>query len=129
MVGAAFQQAFPEEQLAKMDQRELLAAMCFSSYVLLLGLCCKGWGTRVGQIARTERPPVSQVMPDPLQRYQEQEEVGKAQPVLQASSRKAGRQLDVGSFLVGVELSLRQLAPELTQGLLGPLTNGECQTD
>ena len=31
---------------------------------------------------------------------------------------------DVGSFLIGVEVSLRQLIPEKTKGLIGPLTNG-----
>ena len=42
--------------------------------------------------------------------------------------RRTGGQLDVGSFLIGVEVSLRQHAPALTQGLFGPLTNGEnCQ--
>ena len=125
MAGADFRQAFPEEQLAKMGQRELLAAMCFSAYVLLLGVCCKGWGTSAGRTERRKPSQVNLVMPDPLQRYQEQDDIGKTQPVVQAGSRKAGRQLDVGSFLVGVELSLRQLAPEITQGLLGPLTTSE----
>lgn len=31
---------------------------------------------------------------------------------------------DVGSFLIGVEVSMRQLVPEKTKGLIGPLTNG-----
>ena len=31
---------------------------------------------------------------------------------------------DVGSFLIGIEVSLRQLIPEKTKGLIGPLTNG-----
>ena len=31
---------------------------------------------------------------------------------------------DVGSFLIGVEVSLRQLVPDKTKGLIGPLTNG-----
>ena len=30
---------------------------------------------------------------------------------------------DVGSFLIGIEVSLRQLVPEKTKGLIGPLTN------
>jgi len=30
---------------------------------------------------------------------------------------------DVGSFLIGIEVSLRQLMPEQTKGLIGPLTN------
>ena len=31
---------------------------------------------------------------------------------------------DVGSFLIGMEVSLRQLIPEKTKGLIGPFTNG-----
>lgn len=31
---------------------------------------------------------------------------------------------DVGSFLIGIEASLRDLMPEKTNGLIGPLTNG-----
>ena len=34
--------------------------------------------------------------------------------------------LDAGSFLVGVELSLRQSHSRTVQGLFGPLTNGGC---
>ena len=37
----------------------------------------------------------------------------------------AGR-LDLGSFLVGVEVSLRHSHRKATQGLFGPLTNGWC---
>jgi len=32
---------------------------------------------------------------------------------------------DVGSFLIGIEVSLRQLMPEQTKGLIGPLTNSK----
>lgn len=39
-------------------------------------------------------------------------------------SRPQTTLFDVGSFLIGVEVSLRQLVPEKTKGLIGPLTNG-----
>ena len=35
-----------------------------------------------------------------------------------------GGRLDLGSFLVGVEVSLRDSSPQMTAGLFGPLTNG-----
>ena len=32
--------------------------------------------------------------------------------------------LDLGSFLIGIELSMRDIDPENMEGLFGPLTNG-----
>ena len=51
--------------------------------------------------------------------------VATAEPSVCRTRRAAmaGR-LDLGSFLIGVEVSLRQSHPKTTQGLYGPLTNG-----
>ena len=38
---------------------------------------------------------------------------------------RRGARLDAGSFLIGVEVSLRDCEAEMTQGLFGPLTQGE----
>lgn len=38
---------------------------------------------------------------------------------------RRGARLDVGTFLMGVEISLRNDNPSLTEGLFGPLTNGK----
>ena len=52
-------------------------------------------------------------------------------PAVEGSSprrtRRAGLggKLDLGSFLLGVEVSLRHMHPKITQGLFGPLTNGQ----
>ncbi len=38
---------------------------------------------------------------------------------------RRGAKLDVGTFLIGVEVSLRHSEPVDTEGLFGPLTNGK----
>lgn len=38
---------------------------------------------------------------------------------------RRGARLDVGSFLIGVEVSLRDSEPSITEGVFGPLTNGK----
>lgn len=74
-----------------------------------------------------------QLFPDPLQRYKVAgRALGQPQPAAVAIGEghspklRGGRRarLDVGSFLIGVEVSLRHCEPSLTEGLFGPLTNG-----
>ena len=72
--------------------------------------------------------------PDPLQRYKVSGISRVPKPVvLTQSSPSAVRnvrratitgKLDLGSFLIGMEVSLRHSEPQKTQGLFGPLTNG-----
>ena len=125
-VGAEFQQSFPEEYLTQVEKRELLGLLCLGAYVLLLGKCCRGWGT--GERTTRGRTEENEggghfFSKDPLKEYQQGAE-DSPQAVRLRLDRKTGGQLDVGSFLIGVEVSLRQHAPALTQGLFGPLTNG-----
>ena len=47
----------------------------------------------------------------------------------QVGKRPAMRgQLDLGTFLIGVDVSLRNLFPDLMVGVLGPLTNSKAAT-
>ena len=77
--------------------------------------------------------PLRQVhAPDPLQKYKRVAESRRQQAMVvpQGSPprgvRKAtiGRKLDLGSFLIGVDTSLRDENPNMTQGLFAPLSNG-----
>ena len=69
---------------------------------------------------------------DPLQSYklrgvQEPHTIvvpGSPQNTKAARKVAMGAQLDLGSFLIGVEVSLRDCEPKKTAGLFGPLTNG-----
>ena len=128
-IGSNFLHLFPEEYLTKIDRKELLGLMCLGAYVLLLGKCCRGWG--IGDKCTVskgldETPDIPGPIPDPLLKYQQ---IGaRHSPVIsheEGSRKRGGRRLDVGSFLIGVEVSIRQMAPELTQGLFGPLSNGK----
>ena len=94
-------------------------------YVLLLGRCCRGWGVGETTLKTTEQDHFTQpVVSDPLQKYQQGDE-RRSPHVTRSPIKRRGCKLDVGSFLIGVEISLRQQAPELTQGLFGPLTNSQ----
>jgi hypothetical protein len=126
-----------ETQGQGVRREDLLNLACLGSYVLLLGRCCRGWGEeerkeREGE--KTSPHPPSLATRDPLQRYK----AGGGPPAVRVpapepstsphqSSRRArmGGRLDLGSFLVGLEVSLRQTNPRHTQGLFGPLTYGQ----
>ena len=78
-------------------------------------------------------PPMkqTQIFADPLQKYKSHGRPRRPQPVTVASDQfvkpregRKGTRLDVGSFLIGVEISLRNCEPSITEGLFGPLTNG-----
>ena len=70
---------------------------------------------------------------DPLQSYKVRNSLEPRTIVVPGSPKDAkaarraamGAQLDLGSFLIGVEVSLRDCEPKKTMGLFGPLTNGE----
>ena len=80
-------------------------------------------------------PPKSQRLvhaPDPLQKYKSVAESRRQQTIIvphgspSRGIRKAtiGGKLDLGSFLIGVDISLRDEDPNMTQGLFAPLSNG-----
>ena len=131
----AFHLAFPEDPQPGVREDDLLCLACLGAYVLLLGRCCRGWGEE-GKRRRGETPPGPGAAQDPLHHYQrlrgglrshDHPGVVIPQPLSPRRPRRAtmtGR-LDLGSFLVGVEVSLRHTHPRLTQGLFGPLTNGQ----
>ena len=153
-----FYQSFPEEHLGQVKQEELLGLFALGTYVLLLGKCCRGWGTEDlpsksvssgegGQnrsqlhnesfttpvIANPPNMPVRLVhASDPLQKYKSAAECRRQQTVIvpygspPRGVRKAniGGKLDLGSFLIGVDISLRDEDPNMTQGLFAPLSNG-----
>ena len=133
-IGFNFLQSFPVEYSAKVPRKELLGLMSLGAYVLLLGVCSRGWGL-LNDSAKTLssedglRTLPSIPAPDPLLKYKQ-----GAERLSQVLDPKGGRtrrrsesrkRIDQGSFLVGVDVSVRQLAPELTQGLFGPLSNGK----
>ena len=126
-----------ETQGQGVRREDLLNLACLGSYVLLLGRCCRGWGEEERKEREGEKtsphPPLLATR-DPLQRYK----TGGGPPAVRVpapepstsphqSSRRArmGGRLDLGSFLVGLEVSLRQTNPRHTQGLFGPLTYGQ----
>lgn len=67
--------------------------MCLAGFVLLLGHCCRGWTPKCSSPHKIKTCPQTTNL------------------------------FDVGSFLIGTDVSLRQLVPEKTKGLIGPLTN------
>ena len=70
--------------------------------------------------------------PDPLQKYKTPGRRVSIQPIAMGEGHspklrgdRRGMRLDSGSFLVGVEVSLRDCEPNMTEGLFGPLTQGK----
>ena len=133
-VGCTFLQSLPVEYSSKIDRKELLSLLCLGVYSLLLGVCSKGWGmcdlstsyrghnNMDNDLNEDDTIPV----PDPLLKYNKgdirlSQVMGGGRSARRRSESR--RQIDVGSFLIGVDVSVRQLAPELTQGLFGPLSN------
>ena len=134
-VGFNFLQSLPIEYSAKIEQKELLSLMCLGVYVLTLGVCSKGWG--LGDVTArhnyhgTGEDTATNVQipaPDPLLKYNKGD-IRLSQVLNDGSSGRrrsdSRRHMDIGSFLIGVDVSIRQLAPELTQGLFGPISNSE----
>lgn len=95
-------------------------------------------------IADSARPTQKCPAPDPLRSYKTTtDEVRTVRPrnavtiphsqPTQGGGVRVTRQekmrpgLDLGSFLIGVEVSLRDSEPDMTQGLFGPLSNGKCR--
>lgn len=145
-VCAAVRMAFPDDHYTRVREEELLCLVSLGTYVLLLGKCCRGWGEEeVGGRGRGDGKPLtdcnsdspvvmaaSRMVRDPLHQYKLNGAPRQAVvvPAAQESSprrarraRMAGR-LDLGSFLVGIEVSLRHSHPRVSQGLFGPLSNG-----
>ena len=89
-------------------------------YILILGRCCRGWD---GSRATNAGPagPSSRTYLDPLLKFKEREETESKEELMKRRRAK----LDIGTFLIGIDVSLRQLSAEKTQGLFAPLTNSE----
>lgn len=136
----AFRMALPEEHLTRIKKEEVLSLMCLGAFVLLLGKCCRGWGAdergrgegasgSVHNIIPPIMNPKQRFTADPLQEYKTESCRRNPRTIVVPSSslRRASRggRLDLGSFLIGVEVSLRDCIPRETVGLFGPLTNGE----
>ena len=121
-----FLQSVPEECLMKIEKRELLGLLSLGAYVLLLGKCCRGWGSNNKPTRLKTEGERQSYGEDPLKDYHQgmEDSPSTARNRLHME-RRGGGLLDVGSFLLGVEVSIRQQAPALTQGLFGPLSNGE----
>ncbi len=128
--------------------------MCLGAFVLMLGRCCRGWGTKervtrergdgasesklncvsaavssIPELPRTQHPLVN----DPLQQYSSdivrKEAMAPNSPGRRMTRKTMmGERLDLGSFLLGVDVSLRDCSPRMTQGLFGPLTNSMHRT-
>ena len=114
----------------------------------MLGRCCRGWGVEKGVPRRNGNPVHNEIISevqrpsqkpsrvsDPLRQYKRM--VDETRPTgtvtipgcrpLQGETRQEKMRpgLDLGSFLIGVEISLRDSEPNMTQGLFGPLSNGK----
>ena len=146
-VCASFRASLPEEYLTILGDEDLRRLLCLGAYVLMLGRCCRGWGQQRDEGRREEgrreegrgrlqsdsrgcpvvpRPPKPSYHSDPLQRYGAGPRQLPLSPLKRArQAAMGGGRLDVGTFLVGVEVSGRESTPRATEGLLGPLTNGE----
>jgi len=124
-------------------------------YILLLARCCRGWGHRTAVPSQYAHGKDVYLLSQRLQQagldkaYVNSHEEFHGNPVnssLTADSglggvnfpavgmenfsqmkglRRKGTKLDAGTFLLGVEVSLRHLEPVETEGLFGPLSNGE----
>ena len=88
---------------------------------------------KVPVIAEPPSTPQRQLnAPDPLQKYKSAGESRRGHTVVvphrspARGMRKAtmGGKLDLGSFLIGVDVSLRDDEPRMAQGLFAPLSNG-----
>ena len=161
-VCSVFYRSFPEEHLGQVKQEELLSLFALGTYVLLLGKCCRGWGTEdslsksgggggsietnrsqlhnesftTPVIADPPKPPRLVHASDPLQKYksiaaesrrQETIIVPYGSPPRGVRKANIGGKLDLGSFLIGVDISLRDEDPNMTQGLFAPLSNVYCR--
>jgi hypothetical protein len=127
-IGLAILKSFPEEVLVKINKREVLSMVSLGVYSVLLGYCCRGWGmggsSRGGTMTSTDKAPYRPPPADPLLKYDE-ENFSKSSTTLidRRGVKKRGFKLDVGSFLIGVDVSIRDISPDKTQGVFGPLTN------
>ena len=141
MVCATFRRSLPEEHLTSIKEEEVLSLMCLGAFMLLLGKCCRGWGADERGRGEGTSGSIHNIIPpimthkqhftsDPLQEYKTETcrpRTPRTIVVPSSSLRRASRggRLDLGSFLIGVEVSLRDCIPRETVGLFGPLTNGE----
>lgn len=135
---AALKASIPDGSISNIPARRLMKIFCLSAFTVMLGRCCKGWGKDElvanqlrGQAdgcsgcflpqegSSTKVPTVTQLVRGITQQPVE----GQCRPKTAHRSMTGGK-LDLGSFLIGVEISARDLDPERMAGVFGPLTNG-----
>ena len=150
-----FKQSLPEQYLHLLKEEETLSLLCLGAFALMLGKCCRGWGLEQGGgasetpltddskadfttvISETVKQRQQHFPRDPLQRYKMAGSSRAHQPVVVHTQSSPGEirhdkrgsitgRLDLGSFLIGVDVSLRHSESQQTQGLFGPLSNGGC---
>ena len=87
---------------------------------------------RAAIIAKSSTPQRQPHVSDPLQKYKSAGDSKRQQTIIVPYGSPGrghrrttiGGKLDLGSFLIGVEISLRNDDPNMMQGLFAPLTNG-----
>ena len=124
-------------------------------YILLLARCCRGWGYSNAAPFHYARGRDTYLLSNHLRQagldvaYTNSHEdfsenplnstltadsglggvnfpaVGAENSPQMKGSRRKGAKLDAGTFLLGVEVSLRHSEPVETEGLFGPLSNGK----
>ena len=137
---ATLRGSVPGSSIASIPEQHLVQIFCLSAFTLMLGRCCRGWGKdeKVANQLRgqadgcsgcfqnqegssTRVPAVTHNVRGVTQQSAE----GRAQHRPKTAHRSmAGGKLDLGSFLIGVEVSGRDLDPERMAGVFGPFTNG-----
>ena len=138
VVCEALKASSPSSTISNIPEQQLMKIFCLSAFTVMLGRCCRGWGKDEvvanqlrGQAdgcsgcflpqegSSTKVPTVTQLV-----RGRTQQPVqGQCRPKTAHRSMTGGR-LDLGSFLIGVEITARDLDPDRMAGVFGPLTNG-----
>ena len=124
-------ESIPRECLDLLSKRNMMQVFSLSIYVLMLGKCCRNWSSeeKLANQLRGEADgcssffqgsdaSVRKLKPEPTIECQ------KSYTVKDMKQSIFGGKLDLGTFLVGVEISLRDLDSESKGGVFGPLTNG-----
>lgn len=139
-VCVALRASVPGGSISSIPAQHLTKIFCLSAFTVMLGRCCRGWGKdeKVANQLRgqadgcsgcfqpqegtsTKVPAVTHLVQSTTQQSVE----GRIQCRPKTAFRSmTGGKLDLGSFLIGVELSGRDLDPERMAGVFGPFTNG-----
>ena len=139
-VCAALKTSVPGSSIASIPEQQLMKVFCLSAFTIVLGRCCRGWGKneKVADRLRGQADGCSgcfqaQDVSSTKVLAAAHNVWGTAQQSVErriqhrpktAHRSIAGGKLDLGSFLIGVEVSGRDLDPERMAGVFGPFTNG-----